>query len=111
MNKILRFSFVALWATLGLNVNAQEITIDLTSNEGWNFPTDYVKTAASYTKDGVTLSFSESNNGHKFNEKDCYVIFGKQGAALTFSAFSFDMHDESYCFNIQLSYRKSYRYF
>lgn len=91
MNRKLRFSLVALLALFGMHANAQELTIDLTSNDGWNFPTDYVKTAASYSKDGVTLSFSESSNGHKFNEKDHYVIFGKQGATITFSAFSFDV--------------------
>jgi len=91
MKKTLRLSLVALMAMLTGNVNAQEVTIDLTTNDGWNFPTENTKTAASYTKDGVTLTFSESNNGHRFVEKDAYLIFGKQDAAITFSAFSFDV--------------------
>ena len=70
---------------------AQEVTLDLTNNDGWGFPTDYVKTQAAYTKDGVTLTFGESSNGHKINTSDGYVIFGKQNATITFSAFSFDV--------------------
>ena len=92
MKKILLTLFGLMLMFSG-NVMAQEpeVTIDLTTNDGWGFPTDYVRTGASYTKDGVTLTFSESSNGHKFNEKDQYVIFGKKDAVITFSAFSFDV--------------------
>lgn len=70
---------------------AQEVTLDLTNNDGWGFPTDYVRTEATYMKDGVALTFGESSNGHKINTTDGYVIFGKQNATMTFSAFDFDV--------------------
>lgn len=91
MKHILRYLLVAFAAMLATNVSAQEVTIDVTSNDGWGFPTAYVKTAESYTNAGVTLSFGESNGGHKFIGGDNYLIFGKQGATLSFSAFNFDV--------------------
>lgn len=43
-------------------VYAQEekvVTLDFTSNDGWNFPTEATKiTTATYTKDGLTVTFS-----------------------------------------------------
>lgn len=94
MKKILLslFGFMLMFAG---NVMAQEqepeVTIDLTTNDVWAFPTDYVKTEASYTNNGVTLTFAAASNGHKYNSNDKYVIFGKKDAAVTLSAFEFDV--------------------
>ena len=91
MNKNLRYLFVALMAMIGMNVSAQEVTLDFTSAENpWQLPTDYDKTEKSYTNGGVTITINASN-GHKINTNDGYLIFGKQDATLTFSAFAFDV--------------------
>lgn len=62
MKKFLRFSVLSLLLLMGNMVYAQEekvVTLDFTSNEGWNFPTEAKKiTAATYTKDGLTVTFS-----------------------------------------------------
>jgi len=94
MKKIL-LSLFGLMLMFAGNVMAQEpepeVTIDLTENDVWAFPTDYVTTEASYTNNGITLTFSAASNGHKYNATDKYVIFGKNDAAVTLSAFSFDV--------------------
>ena len=80
---------------IGLNVSAQEVTFDFTYAEDdlttnpWGLPTSYVKDAATYTNAGYTISFGESDNGHKQNKG--YLIFGKQNATLSLPAFSFDV--------------------
>ena len=95
MNKILRYSFIALLAMVGLNISAQEVTLDFTyaeqdlSANPWGLPTSYVTTAASYTNGGYTISFGEASIGHKQNPG--YLIFGKEGATLSLPAFSFDV--------------------
>lgn len=95
MNKILRYSFIALLAMVGLNISAQEVTLDFTyaeqdlSANPWGLPTSYVTTAASYTNGGYTISFGEASIGHKMNPG--YLIFGKEGATLSLPAFSFDV--------------------
>ena len=92
MNKILRFSFVALMAMVVAPAFAQEVTFDFTDaeNNPWGLPSDYVKTAAQYTNGNYTISFGASSNGHKIH-KDNYLIFGKKDATLTLPAFSFDV--------------------
>lgn len=92
MKKIL-LSLFSLMLMFAGNVMAQEpeVTIDLTENDVWAFPTDYVKTEASYTNNGITLTFAAASNGHKYNGNDKYVIFGKKDAAVTLSAFDFDV--------------------
>lgn len=93
MKKILLTLFGLMLMFSG-NVMAQEpeVTIDLTTNDVWGFPTEYVTTEASYTNNGITLTFSAAaSKGHKYNATDKYVIFGQQDAAVTLSAFSFDV--------------------
>ena len=95
MNKILRYSFVALLAMIGLNISAQEVTLDFSyagedlSANPWGLPTSYVKTEASYINDGYTIVFGESSNGHKQNSG--YLIFGKKDATLSLPAFDFEV--------------------
>ena len=91
MKKTLRLFFAAALAMVGFNAMAQEVTLDFTSAENpWSLPTDYDKTEKSYTNGGVTITINAAN-GHKVNTKDGYLIFGKQDATLSFSAFSFDV--------------------
>ena len=92
MNKILRYSFVVLMAIIGMNVSAQEVTLDFTSADNpWNLPTDYDKTEKSYMNGNVVITFNASTTGHKINTKDGYLIFGKEGATLTMTGFRFDV--------------------
>ena len=92
MNKILRYSFVVLMAIIGMNVSAQEVTLDFTSADNpWNLPTDYDKTEKSYMNGDVVITFNASTTGHKINTKDGYLIFGKEGATLTMTGFRFDV--------------------
>ena len=55
MNKFLRYSFVALMAIIGLNINAQEVTIDFDNDYKTLFPTikgESSGTGDSYVADG-----------------------------------------------------------
>lgn len=93
MKTLLRYSFMALLAMVVVPSFAQEVTLDFTAAEPdsnpWGLPTAYVKDAATYTNNGITISLGESNNGHKQNAG--YLIFGKQNATLSLPAFSFDV--------------------
>ena len=88
MKNNLRYLFTALLIMFGMTAMAQEVTLDFTTND-WGLPTDYVTDAASYTNtNGYTVTINASN-GHKFNEKDQYLIWGKQDATFTLPAFDF----------------------
>ena len=80
--------FTALLMMFGMTAMAQEVTLDFTTNEDWGLPTEYVTDAASYTNANKYTITINASNGHNFNEKDQYLIWGKQGATFTFSAFS-----------------------
>ena len=70
----------------GVSALAQEVTLDFTKNT-WGLPTDYTKTAATYSNGTYKISFGASSNGHKFGGS--YLIFGKSGATLSLPAFDF----------------------
>ena len=70
----------------GVSALAQEVTLDFTKNT-WGLPTDYTKTAATYSNGTYKISFGASSNGHKF--AGSYLIFGKSGATLSLPAFDF----------------------
>ena len=72
----------------GVSALAQEVTLDFTKNT-WGLPTDYTKTAATYSNGTYKISFGASSNGHKFGGS--YLIFGKSGATLSLPAFDFDV--------------------
>lgn len=101
MNKLLRYSFVALLAMIGINANAQEVTFDFTpADNPWGLPSTAVKTENSYSNGSYTITFGASSDGHKYSvgEKDAdqnptslYLLFGKTNATLVFPAFSFDV--------------------
>ena len=92
MNKILRYSFVALLAMFGLNINAQEVTIDFSgSTDNWGIGTTKLVEAQSFTYGGYTITLEgTTGNGYRWYESG-NIILGKQGATLTLPAFSFDV--------------------
>lgn len=104
MNKILRYSFMALLAMIGLNISAQEVTLDFTITDPadetgktsiWGFPSgssNKLVEENSYTYDGWTVKVAGSTGeGYYWHNKDHYLLFGKQGAYLTLPAFNFDV--------------------
>ena len=104
MNKILRYSFVALLAMIGLNISAQEVTLDFTITDpadetgktsAWGFPASSANKTVDekpFTYDGWTVKVAGSTGeGYYWHNKDHYLLFGKQGAYLTLPAFNFDV--------------------
>lgn len=102
MNKFLRYSFVALLAMIGLNISAQEVTLDFTleTEEGskesvWGFPSGSANKLVdeqSFTYGGYTVKVAGSTGqGYYWHNKDHYLLYGKQGAYLTLPAFNFDV--------------------
>lgn len=104
MNKILRYSFVALLAMIGLNISAQEVTLDFTLTDPsdetaktsvWGFPASSKNKTVeeqSFTYNGYTVKVAGSEGeGYYWHDKDHYLLFGKQGAYLTLPAFNFDV--------------------
>ena len=92
MNKFLRYSFVALLAMFGLNINAQEVTIDFSgSTDNWGIGTTKLVEAQSFTYGGYTITLEgTTGNGYRWYDSG-NIILGKQGATLTLPAFSFDV--------------------
>ena len=91
MNKILRYSFVALLAMVGLNVSAQEVTLDFTTN-AWQLPEGSGNKAtaeASFSNGTYTIKLAAAD-GYYFNTAG-YLMLGKSGSTLTLPAFSFDV--------------------
>ena len=102
MNKILRYSFMALLAMMVGNVMAQDVTLDFTleTEEGskqsvWGFPASSKNKQVeeqSFTYNGYTVKVAGSEgNGYYWHDKDHYLLFGKQGAYVTLPAFDFDV--------------------
>ena len=102
MNKFLRYSFVALMAMLIGKASAQEVTLDFTLATGddgktseWGFPagsSNKTVEEKSFTYGGYTVKVAGSESqGYYWNDKDHYLLFGKQGATLTLPAFDFDV--------------------
>lgn len=101
MMKKLRFLFVAFMAMVGLNVMAQEVTLDFTPTDNpWGIPTSGTnKDEASFTNGGYTIKL-KANDNYKSNvvkdqgtqeELYRYLILGKKNSTLTLPAFSFDV--------------------
>ena len=91
-------------AMIGLNINAQEVTIDFTITDPsdetgktsiWGFPsgsTNKLVEEQSFTYDGITVKVAGSEGqGYYWHNKDHYLLFGKQGAYVTLPAFNFDV--------------------
>ena len=92
MNKILRYSFVALLAMIGLNISAQEVTIDFSGSEDvWGIGTTKLVETNSFTYNGITIKLTGTEgNGYRWYDSG-NIILGKQGATLEFPAFDFDV--------------------
>lgn len=73
-----------------LSLNAQEVTLDFTTNT-WGLPTSKNTNGASYTDSttGLTVTFGASDKGFSFNKN--YTIMGQTGATLSLPAFDFDV--------------------
>ena len=92
MNKILRYSFMALLAMVGLNISAQEVTIDFSGSEDvWGIGTTKLVDTQSFTYNGLTIKLTgTTGNGYRWYDSG-NIILGKQGATLEFPAFDFDV--------------------
>lgn len=95
MKSFYRISVFSLLLLVCNMVGAQEITLDFTSNEGWNFPTEETKTEGSFTKDGVTIKLSVPSNTTKGYSFDTYknesYLFPGTGGYIYFPQFDFDV--------------------
>ena len=102
MNKILRYSFVALMAMFIGKVCAQEVTLDFTITDpddatgktsAWGFPSGSsakLTEEQAFTYGGQTVKVA-APDGYYWHNKDHYLLLGKQGATLTLPAFDFDV--------------------
>jgi hypothetical protein len=62
-------------------------TIDFSSND-FSIPTSKTVAENTYTHDGISMTLTgTSGNGYAYYSKDKYLLNGKQGATITFSAF------------------------
>ena len=91
MNKILRYSFIALLAMVFGNVSAQEFVFDFTDETNpWGFPTEQYKETGTFTKDGKSIVVTTTNYTRWFSDTKV-LLFGKKDATLTLPAFDFDV--------------------
>ena len=88
--KIHLFLTMLLCAVFGM-VQAQEVTLDFTTNDDWGFPVgsaNKATDAASFTNaDGYTVT-AQAPDGYYFHSQG-YLLLGKEGASLTLPAFNF----------------------
>lgn len=98
MMKKLRFLFVAFMAMVGLSATAQEVTFDFTpADNPWQIPTANTKDEGSFNNGTYTIKLA-APDAYKVNPlktgdeiTSYYLFLGKQGATLTFPAFTFDV--------------------
>ncbi len=92
MNKILRYSLLAVLAVVGMgNANAQEVTLDFTTNT-WGLPEgsgNKATDAATFKSGSYSVTLAAST-GYYFNTSG-FLMLGKNGSTLTLPAFSFDV--------------------
>ena len=82
MLMLIAFSVGNVWATEELKA-----TIDFSSND-FSIPTSKTVDENTYTHDGISMTLTgTSGNGYAYYSKDKYLLNGKQGATITFSAF------------------------
>ena len=102
MNKILRYSFMALMAMMFGNVMAQNVIFDfsLETSEGskesvWGLPASSKNKTVDekeFTYDGYTIKVAGSEGqGYYWHDKDKYLLLGKTGAYIILPAFDFDV--------------------
>jgi len=82
MLMLIAFSVGNVWAAEELKA-----TIDFSSND-FSIPTSKTVAENTYTHDGISMTLTgTSGNGYAYYSKDKYLLNGKQGATITFSAF------------------------
>ena len=65
------------------------VTLDLSSNTDWGFPTSKTVPENTYTKNGYSIKLKgSSSNGYYFDSSNNNLLLGKQGATLTLPAFN-----------------------
>ena len=92
MRKFLRMFLVCFMALFCGTVMGQEVTLDFTTNDLWNLPVNSANKAtasASFSNGSYSITLAAAD-GYYFNT-DGYLMLGRSGSTLTFSAFSFDV--------------------
>lgn len=88
--KLHLFLTMLLCAVFGM-VQAQEVTLDFTTNDDWGFPVGSANKATDATSftnaDGYTVT-AQAPDGYYFNTQG-YLMLGKEGASLTLPKFDF----------------------
>ena len=79
--------FLALTAVLAVSVAAPRVTMDFTSQDNWNIPTSGTNKESAEFTDGTNVITLAATTNYKLNSG--YLILGKSGSTLTFSAFDF----------------------
>ncbi len=93
MNKILRYSLLAVLAIVGMgNSYAQEVTIDFSgTTDNWGIGTTKIVEEKEFTYGGYTIKLKGTEeNGYRWYDTG-NILLGKNGATLTLPAFSFDV--------------------
>lgn len=91
--------FAALMACTLSYAQTPERVLDLSQVDKWGFPKEYVNTATTFVNGIDTLFFTPAADGkgikitldYSTDTLPCGVIFGKKDAALTMSAYSFEI--------------------
>ena len=76
---------------IGMNVSAQEVTIDFSGTDNWGMGTEKVTEAKSYTYNGLTIKLTPSEGNYFRWYETGNILLGKSGATLEFPAFNFDV--------------------
>ena len=93
MNKILRYSFIALLALICQVSFAQEVTLDFTDNSTWKFPdgsTNGQTDEAAFTNGTYTVTVAAPTSYYWLSSNTA-LLMGKSGATLTLPKFNFDV--------------------
>ena len=89
MRKFLRMFLVCFMALFCGTVMAQEVTLDFTTNDLWSLPVNSANKAtasASFSNGTYSITLAAAD-GYYFNT-DGYLMLGKSGSTLTFTAFN-----------------------
>ena len=93
MNKILRYSFIALLALVCNVTFGQEVTLDFTDNTNWKFPEGSGKAqkdAADFTDGTYTVTVA-APTAYYWLSANKALFMGKSGATLTLPKFDFEV--------------------
>lgn len=93
MNKILRYSFIALLALVCNVTFGQEVTLDFTNNTNWKFPDGSTKAQQDATDftDGTYTVTVAAPKAYYWLSSNKALLMGKSGATLTLPKFNFEV--------------------